>query len=108
MDDHHPGPRSALGIPRTGQGFFEDVPFSQIRRFLGQVADPNAARECDGPLVGQIQAPQNFEEGGFSRAVGPHEGVAVPGVQLERNTVENDLLAKGLVQILHRQHKNIP
>ena len=87
-------------------GDLEDGFVADGGAFLGQEAEVGATFPLDGAGVLGLLAEDQVEEGGFARAIGADEAVAVGARDEERHVVEEFTRAIGLGNIGDGKHRN--
>ena len=86
-------------------GDFEDGHVLVPEVVLLEDAQLEALGHRDSPLAGDVVPGEDLEEGGFARAVGPHEAIAVARVELNRDPLEQRLGAEGLSKVGYGDHR---
>ncbi len=72
---------------------------------LAQDAELEALGNGQGAGAGLLLTGKDAQEGRFPRAVRPHQAIAVAGVELDRDPLEQRLGAVGLGEVGYRDHR---
>ena len=86
-------------------GDFQDGHVLVAEVVLLEDAQLEALGHRDRPLAGDVVPGEDAQKGRFTRAVGPHEAIAVAGVELDRHPLEQGLGAEGLTKVGDGDHR---
>ena len=82
----------------------EDALVVVLEVVLLEDAEAHAAGDGDPPRVGLLEAREHLDERRFPRAVGPGEAVALAGIELHRDVLEEDLGTEAFGEVFEQDH----